>query len=133
MLARSDLLISDFSGVIFDFALAFDRPIIYTEPSYDKAPYDACWLEDELWTFKVLPRIGRKLGADDLADMKGVIDACLNSPEFQRGRDEARDECWGCRGRSAQATVDYLIAKQAELRDSGLNAPEPQGPSEGRA
>ena len=115
VLARSDLLISDFSGVVFDFALVFDRPIIYTEPSYDKDPYDACWLEDELWTFKVLPRIGQQLNMDDLENMKEVIDTCLSNPELQRGRNEARDECWGCRGKSAQATVDYLVAKQAEL------------------
>ena len=115
VLARSDILVSDFSGVIFDFALVFDRPIIYTEPSYDKAPYDACWLDDEPWTFKVLPRIGRKLEMDHLGDMKELIDSCLGDPAFQRGRDEARDECWGCRGGSAKAVVDYLVAKQAEL------------------
>ena len=115
VLARSDLLISDFSGVIFDFALVFDRPIVYTEPSYNKDPYDACWLEDELWTFKVLPRIGRQLSMDHLENMKELIDSCLADPTLQRGRDEAREECWGCRGTSAQATVDYLLAKQAEL------------------
>ena len=115
VLARSSLLISDFSGVIFDFALVFDRPIIYTDPSYDKASYDACWLEDELWTFKVLPRIGAKLEMDHLDHMKELIDSCLANPEFQRGRDEARDECWGCRGTSAQATVDYLVAKREQL------------------
>ena len=115
VLARSSLMISDFSGVIFDFALVFDRPIIYTEPSYDRAPYDACWIDDELWTFKTLPLIGRKLGRDDLPHMKELVDACLNNPEFQRGRDKARKECWGCRGNSAKATVDYLVAKQAQL------------------
>ena len=115
VLARSDIMVSDFSGVIFDFSLVFDRPVIYTEPSYDKAPYDACWLDEELWTFKTLPKIGRQLEMDDLSNMKDLIDSCLDNPEFQRGRDEARDECWGCKGCSAKKTVDYLIAKHEEL------------------
>lgn len=127
VLSRSDLLISDFSGVIFDFALVFDRPVIYTEPSYDKDPYDACWLEDELWTFKVLPRIGRKLDMADLANMKQLVDSCLADEGLQRGRDEARDECWGCRGESAKATVDYLVAKQAELAAKADAAADAEG------
>jgi len=128
VLARSDLMISDFSGVIFDFALVFDRPIIYTEPSYDKAPYDACWLEDELWTFKVLPRIGRQLDPQHLGGMKELIDSCLNDSSLQQGRDEARDECWGCRGESAKVAVDYLVAKQAELASE--SARETNAPAE---
>ena len=36
VLRRSDLLISDFSGIIFDYALVFLRPVIYDDVSYDK-------------------------------------------------------------------------------------------------
>ncbi|MBQ4651959.1 MAG: CDP-glycerol glycerophosphotransferase family protein, partial [Oscillospiraceae bacterium] len=35
VLRRSDILISDFSGVIFDFSLVYDKPIIYTDPNFD--------------------------------------------------------------------------------------------------
>ncbi|MDO4851635.1 MAG: CDP-glycerol glycerophosphotransferase family protein, partial [Actinomycetota bacterium] len=115
VLRRSDILISDFSGVIFDFTLVFDRPVIYTEPSFDKAPYDACWLPEELWTFDTLPRIGRVLDMDKLGSMKALIDDCLDNPVFQAGRDRTRAECWGCRGESVKATVDYLVAKHDEL------------------
>ena len=47
VLRRSDIMISDFSGVIFDFAMVFDKPVIYADTHFDKAPYDACWLEEE--------------------------------------------------------------------------------------
>ena len=90
VLRKSDIMISDFSGVIFDFSLVFDRPIIYTEPRYDKAPYDACWIADEPWTFKVLPRIGKQLTDENMDSIKGLIDECLTDPEFQKARDQAR-------------------------------------------
>ena len=115
VLRRSDIMISDFSGVIFDFALVFDRPVIYTEPAYDKAPYDACWLAEEPWTFTTLPRIGAQLTLDSLGDIKGLIDRCLTDPAFQAGRDQARAECWEHRGESAEQVVDYLQNKHAEL------------------
>jgi CDP-glycerol glycerophosphotransferase (TagB/SpsB family) len=61
VLRRSDIMISDFSGVVFDFALVFDRPVIYADVSFDKGVYDASWLEEELWTYEILPKIGVQL------------------------------------------------------------------------
>ena len=43
VLKRSDILISDFSGVIFDFALVYDKPVIYADTKFDDSIYDAWW------------------------------------------------------------------------------------------
>lgn len=123
VLRRSDIMISDFSGVIFDFCLVFDKPVIYTDTEYDKAPYDACWLEEEPWTFDILPRIGRKLTAESMNDIRGLIDSCLTDPELQRGRDQARRECWEYPGEGAARTADYLLRKCRELQSEDA-APE---------
>lgn len=115
VLRSSDILISDFSGVIFDFALVFDKPVIYTDVQFDTAPYDACWLDEELWTMKVLPEIGMKLTAENMDDIGNVIDTCLNDNRFKEGRDRARAESWAYPGEGAVRTVDYLTAKHAQL------------------
>lgn len=115
VLRRSDVMISDFSGVIFDYALVFNRPIIYTQPQFDKAPYDACWLDEEPWTFEILPEIGQELTLDALDDLKAIIDDCLENPRFQQGRDKARSECWSHQGESAALVADYLVGKLKEL------------------
>lgn len=115
VLRRSDILISDFSGVIFDFTLTLDKPVIYTDTVYDKAPYDACWVEKEMWTFSTLPKIGRKLTDEDLKDMKSLIDSCLSEERFAEARAEARDETWVNRGEATVRTVDYLIEKREQL------------------
>lgn len=117
VLRRSDIMISDFSGVIFDFALVFDKPVIYTEPAFDSAPYDACWLEEQPWTFRTLPKIGRQLSMDDLGNIKELVDECIASPEFQAGRDTARSESWQHQGEAAKHIVDYLVTKHEELFD----------------
>ncbi len=115
VLRRSDILISDFSGVLFDFSLVFDKPVIYADISFDKAPYDACWLDEEMWTFSVLPTIGQQLSADKLDSIKDVIDTCLNDTKYQEGRDKARADTWAHSGEAAVRTVDYLIAKHDQL------------------
>ena len=50
ILNRADLLISDFSGVIYDFSLIFNKPIIYADTNFDTLPYDADWLDEQIWS-----------------------------------------------------------------------------------
>ncbi len=115
VLNRSDIMISDFSGVLFDFSLVFDKPIIYADTSFDTAPYDACWLEEETWTFSTLKKIGSPLPADGFDRVKELIDSCLHEEKFKNARDAARAEAWNHIGESASLTVEYLLAKREEL------------------
>lgn len=118
VLRRSDIMISDFSSVIFDFALVFDKPIIYADTHFDKAPYDACWLEEEPWAFGILPELGPQLTAEHLKDMRELIDSCLSDSLYKQGRDRARKEGWAYPGEAAQRAADYLIEKKNELAGS---------------
>lgn len=127
VLRKADILISDFSGVIFDFALVFDKPILYADTSFDKSPYDACWLDDELWTFRTLPKIGEQLSEEKLDRLKEIIDECLSAPERQEARDAARAETWAYPGEAAVRVVDYLIEKQdAILKAEAEAAQKPE-------
>lgn len=115
VLRRSDILISDFSGVVFDFSLIYDKPVIYTDPNFDLAPYDAWFLDHPLWTLSALPRIGRELSMDSLDNIKELIDSCLEDPRYAQGRRAVRDEVWAYPGEGAVRTADYLLAKYEEL------------------
>lgn len=115
VLNRSDIMISDFSGVLFDFALGFDKPIIYADTSFDKDPYDACWLDEELWTFTTLSKIGIKLNEEHFDSLKTIIEDSILSQKIKENRDKARSECWVNIGKSATIIADYLIRKHEEL------------------
>lgn len=115
VLKRADLLISDFSGVIFDFALVYDKPVIYTDTKFDKSPYDAWWLDDELWTIKALPRLGEKLDDNNLNSLKELIDHCIEDESYSDNRKELRNETWANVGEGAKHTVDFVLNKYNEL------------------
>ena len=115
VLKRSDILISDFSGVIFDFSLVYDKPVIYADTEFDKSPYDAWWLKTPYWTFTALPRIGEKLTVNNFSDLKNIIDQCLTDPKYAQGRQEVRNETWEYKGEGAKRAVDYLVNKYEEL------------------
>lgn len=115
VLRRSDILISDFSGVIFDFSLVYDKPIIYTDPNFDLGPYDAWWLKKPLWTHSALPRLGRELKTDNMDKLKELIDECIDDGQYARHRAQVRAETWANFGHGAERTAEYLTEKYMQL------------------
>ena len=117
VLRRSDILISDFSGVTFDFSLIYDKPVIYTTPNFDLGPYDAWWMEEPLWTTTVLPKIGAELTEDKMDSLKELIDTCIEDPRYAEGRKKAKAETWVNAGAGAKKVADYLQEKLATLTE----------------
>lgn len=116
VLRKADILISDFSGVMFDFSLVFDKPIIYTDTKFDPAPYDAWWLKQELWTFKVLPKLGQKLDESNISQLKELIDTCIEDNRFAKGRQQAVEETWEHQGEAAKRAADFIMNKYNQLQ-----------------
>ena len=121
ILYKSDIMISDFSGVIFDYTLVFDKPVIYVPPEFDKSQYDAAWVDEELWTYEILPAIGKELSEKDFPNIKNVIDSCIDSEEYKVGRDKAREETWMYIGNGAVKTVDYIEKKLNKENDTNTS------------
>lgn len=117
VLRRSDILISDFSGVTFDFSLIYDKPVIYTTPNFDLGPYDAWWMDEPLWTTTILPHIGAELTEDKMDSLKELIDTCIEDPRYAEGRKKAKAETWANAGTGAKAVADYLQEKLATLTE----------------
>jgi hypothetical protein len=116
VLNRSDIMISDFSGVIFDFALVFDKPVICAYTDFDKSKFDAWWLDTPIWTATAIPRIGTVLSEENLPDIKALVDSALEDKSNERRRQEVRDETWMHRGEGAARVVDYLVQKLRKLQ-----------------
>lgn len=115
---NASILISDFSGIIFEFTLLFDKPVIYADTNFDKNPYEASWIEEEMWQFRTLPNLGVKLSEEKIPEIKSVIDSTISDDKFAEGRKIARDEAWQHRGESVNLIVDYLIKKQKDLSEN---------------
>ena len=114
VLMRSDVLISDYSGVMFEFAMVFDKPIIYTDTKFDPRPYDADWIEETPWTFSILPELGPKLSEDNADKIKDLIDKSIDDQSFRKGREKARNDIWAHIGESAERSADFIIKKYKE-------------------
>ena len=121
-LRKASVLISDFSGVIFDFAFVFEKPVIYADTSFDPGPYDASWLENEpVWIFSTLERIGLQLKPENVGRIGDLIEEAIHSERLRAGREEAKAESWSYIGHSAEHVADYLMEARERITREGEN------------
>lgn len=117
VLNKADILITDFSGIIFDYSLVFDKPLIYADTSFDTLPYDADWLKEKMWSLRAVERLGIQLKESDFDKIESVINEALKSENLQNARNEIRNECWEKIGESAVNTTNWLIEKHKQLTE----------------
>lgn len=115
VLCRSDILISDFSGVIFDFSLVHNKPVIYTNPRFDISVYDAWWLQKPLWTVSALKKLGHELNDENINKLTDIIEECTENSQYLKQIEEVKKETWAYQNEGAKRVADYLISKYEAL------------------
>lgn len=117
-LNQADILISDYSGVMCDFALVFNKPILYANFDFDDSIYDIHWLDEEPWLFQKIAKFGRPIEENFEATLKNTIDECISSNAILEAIEQTKQEGWQCIGESAKNIADFLINKHAELESA---------------
>jgi hypothetical protein len=112
-LSKADIMISDFSGIIYDYTFLRDKPVIYVKQGVDIRTYDADDLgenqADELWQFKTLNTIGIELREEHFDRIKEVITNAADSMELRQARQKAKEEAWQHRGEAGKRIADLMI------------------------
>lgn len=114
VLNRSDMMITDFSGIILEYTLLFNRPFMYADTSFDTAVYDAAWFDEKMWILRAAEKMGLKLEEKDFGNIKEVINNALSSTSLQEARNEIKEECWAQVGNAAKNIVDFITAAPKE-------------------
>ncbi|GHU64632.1 CDP-glycerol glycerophosphotransferase [Spirochaetia bacterium] len=108
-LSKADIMISDFSGIIFDYLFLFDKPVLYNNQNFDMRPYDSYMLEDELWQFKTLKKVGVELKHDMFNRIEEVIASIADNSELSDARHAAKAEAWMYQGEAGKRIADFMI------------------------
>ncbi len=108
---KSDIMISDFSGIIYDYTFLCDKPVMYVNASLDLRPYDAYDLNGgkDIWQFKTLAKIGIELKEEQFENIGDVIKSASDSKELADLRRTAKAQAWTNKGKAGQAIADYMI------------------------
>ena len=110
---KSDIMISDFSGIIYDYTFLCDKPVIYVNTDLDMRPYDAWYLPENgknIWQFTTLKKIGIELKEENFANIKNLIQDASDSEKLKHARQQAKEEAWMYEGEASIRTVDFMIS-----------------------
>ena len=109
-LKKADIMISDFSGIIFDYTFLCDKPVLYVNAGMDLRPYDAYDLGDKkLWQYESLEKFGKKLEEKDFENIKEVIQNMSDSKILSDAREKAKSEAWMYQGEAGKRIVDFML------------------------
>ena len=107
-LMMADILISDFSGIVIDYACVYDGPVIVADTEFDASIYDAAWIDEPLWMDQIIDRIGIKLDENAFGTIKDTILELVSSNDYTENRRKLRDEIWENQGKATSTVVDNL-------------------------
>ncbi len=111
---KSDIMISDFSGIIYDYTFLCDKPVMYVNAQLDLMPYDAYDLPSNgknIWQFTTLSKIGIELKEENFKNIKEVIQSASDSKELAELRHQAKAEAWMNESNAGKVVVDFMISK----------------------
>jgi CDP-glycerol glycerophosphotransferase (TagB/SpsB family) len=105
---KADLMISDFSGIIFDYMFLRDKPVLYVSQNIDLRLYDADDLDHELWQFKAIKEAGIELKEDNFPHITNIINNAKDSEVLSNARKKARETAWQYPGEAGKRVFEFM-------------------------
>ncbi|MDY6398406.1 MAG: CDP-glycerol glycerophosphotransferase family protein [Treponema sp.] len=115
-LKKADIMISDFSGIVYDYTFLCDKPVMYANAEMDLLPYDIYDTGHEPWAVTTLQKIGIPIKEEDFANIAEVIKNASDSPELAKLRAHYKAEAWQHIGEAGKLTADYMISTMEKIQ-----------------
>ena len=117
-MAKSDVMISDFSGIIYDYIFLFDKPVLINIQDLDFRRLDAHSVQQEPYFISSLRKVGIELDSTRLDSIREIIANILQNSELQENRREIKKTMWQYQGESGKRIVDFMtdtVNKNGEI------------------
>lgn len=111
-LSKADIMISDFSGIILDYMVLRNKPVIYVSQKMDLRPYDAHVVykdQEEMWTFRTLKKAGIKLRPEFFNDLPGVVSKTYSDKALESAIRDVKAEVWHYQGEAGKQITDFML------------------------
>ncbi len=114
---RSDIMISDFSGIMSDYWFLLGKPVIYTKYEFDKRAYDAGDIDEDPWKFKALDEIGIELLEKDFSDIGTLINNGINNDQLAEQIKKAKETAYFNPGHAGEKAAEILLKIHEDLKN----------------
>jgi hypothetical protein len=108
-MAKSDLMISDLSGVFWDYAFLYSRPVLLLKTAFDTIEgFEGSELNYEMWEMRERGRLGREFDEHDIENISQLVNEMLqHPPSFQL--EKLRKESVYNFGRAGEVAASQIL------------------------
>ena len=114
-MASADIMITDFSNIIYEFLFLYNKPCIYSLSSFNREIYDLSDLDSGTYRDSILEKLGKELTLDNIDKVDEMINSLVDKNDISKDIEKIKDEIWQNQGNGAKNVVDFLVNKQKEL------------------
>lgn len=82
-MSRSDLMISDLSGVIFDYMFLFDKPYVVLNASFNGGGMEGSELPGEFWDLDIINKVSKVIKEEEIEQLGTIVEKELNKPNSE--------------------------------------------------
>jgi hypothetical protein len=105
----ADILVSDISGIIFDYCFLTERPVVTLDFTPEKRGFEASDLPYEPWELRVLDLVGRKIGEADFDRLPEIVAREAGDSSRREQIRALREEFVVNFGHAAGPVVDEIV------------------------
>ncbi len=86
-MARSHAMVTDISGVIFDYAFLFEKPIFLVNAEYNLGGYDVIDIDGgKVWDLDKSREITRIIKPEEIQDLAGIVKSEIGNADIYRDK-----------------------------------------------
>ncbi len=108
-MAASDIMISDLSGVIFDYAFVYGKPVITMDYELDISGFEQEDLKDKIWEREMSRALGGVLSEGNFAGLTEMIESVLSRNDLKDEIRHLRDVSLFNFGHTGEIAAEQLI------------------------
>ena len=80
-MAKSDIMISDLSGVFWDYAFLFSKPVLLLKTDFDSIEgFEGSELDYEMWEMRERSKLGEEFDETDIDNINSIVNRILQNP-----------------------------------------------------
>lgn len=113
---KADIMISDFSGIIYDYTFLCDKPVMYVNADMDLRMYDAYDVPGQKpFQINAVKDFGIELKEEQFPKIKEVIQNASDSEKLSSLRHKAKEMAWDHIGNAGEEVYNFMINKSNQL------------------
>ena len=105
----ADIMISDFSGIVFDFIFLFRKPVLTFRSQYDRKGKDSMDYPGIPWNIRSLDLVGRSLEKEDIPNIVSVVDSFIEAGISDDVFNKLKEGMDKCPGESGAKGAEFII------------------------